>query len=229
MLIFFTYTVGPKNQHGIAMGASKPVIVNQEWQIKQELAGLGLTPQMVRDIAVAAAGARAEALPVDPCSAPGTQAYIHGVRAIRLQLLPRGWEISRAGNVESTVNHKLGVQICFQNVDRACGIRDPESISGKGSGSRNLVQSGQSELFPHEEGSRRQVRGSPLKVWLICVSSDDSHVRAEVSCPEVFEGNQFEGFLKRVFVIDESFGPRPNGRSMDDDDFPDLDVQVTRK
>lgn len=211
------------------MANSKPVIVDKEWEVKQELAALGLTPEMVRDIALAAAGARAEALPVDPCSAPGTQAYIHGVRAIRLHLLPRGWEISRIGNVESTVNHELGMQICFQNVDQACGLRDPEAISGKGSASRTLVLSGQAELFPREESSRSQVRGSPLKVWLICVSSDETHVRAEVSCPEVFEGNQFEGFSKRLFVVDESFGPLPDKAAKPDDDFPNLDVQVTRK
>lgn len=205
------------------------LVITEQWQVKQELAALGLTPEIVKEIALTAAGARAEALPVDPCSAPGTQAYIYGVRAIRLQLLPRGWEISRVGNVESTVNHELGVQICFQNVDQACGLRDPEAISGKGSASRTLVQSGQAELFPRVEDGGKQMRGSRLKVWLICVSSDDTYVRAEVSCPEIFEGNQFEGFVKRLFVVDESFGPQPDKAVKPDDNFPSLDVQVTKK
>ncbi len=211
------------------MAISKPVIVNTPWEVKQHLATLGLTPEMVKEIALAAAGARAEALPIDPCSAPGTQAYIYGVRAIRLQLMPCGWEISRLGNVESTVNHELGVQICFQNVDEACGPRDPEAISGKGSASRTLVQSGQAELFPRPEDGSKPVLGSRLMVWLICVSSDETHVRAEVSCPDVFEGNQFEGFVTRIFVVDESFAPQPDKGVKPDDDFPNLDVQVTRK
>ena len=211
------------------MMASEPVIVDVDGQVKQELAALGLNASIVRTIAIAAAGARAEALPVDPCSAAGTQAYIHGVRAIRLQLLPLGWEISRVGNVEATVNHKLGVQLCFQNVDRACGLRHPEAISSKGSASRQLVQSGQGELFPQTETDGSAALGATPKVWLICVSSDESTVRAEVSCPEIFEGNQFEGFLKRLFVIDESFGPQPEQTTKSIDDFPDLDVQVTRK
>lgn len=211
------------------MAISRTAIVEQEWQVKHELAKLGLTAELIREVAIAAAGARAETLPIDPCSAPGTQAYIYGVRAIRLRLLPQGWEMSRVGNVESTVNHDLGVQIFFQNVDQACGIRDPEAISGKGAASRDLVQSGQGELFPREESRSTQERGSPLKVWLICVSSDDTHVRAEVSCPEVFQGSQFEGFKKRLFVVDESFGPTSKKVGRPDDDFPDLDVQVTRK
>lgn len=211
------------------MAIFKPVIVDKVWQVKQELNALGLTADIVKEIALAAAGARAETLPIDPCSAPGTQAYIYGVRAIRLRLLPLGWQISRLGNVESTVNHELGVQICFQNVDQACGIRDPEAISGKGAASRTLVQSGQTELFPREEGGGKQMLGSRLKVWLICVSSDENHVRAEVSYPKAFEGNQFEGFVKRIFVVNESFGPQPDKWAKPDDDFPNLDVQVTRK
>lgn len=211
------------------MSNSKPVIVDAGWQVKQELAALGLNSKIIRTIAVAAAAARAEALPVDPCSAAGTQAYIHGVRAIRLQLLPLGWEISRAGNVEATVNHQLGIQICFQNVDHACGLRDPEAISGKGSASRHLVHSGQAELFPRQEAVGSKVIGAAPTVWLICVSSDDDTVKAEVSCPEIFEGNQFEGFVKRLFVVDESFGPQPDNATKPDDDFPDLDVQVTKK
>lgn len=208
---------------------SKPVIVDAAWEVRQELAALGLTPEIVKAIATAAAAARADTLPVDPCGAPGTQAYIHGVRATRLQLLPLGFEMSRVKNVESTVNHELGIQFCFQNVDRACGLRDPAAISVKGPASRSLVQSGQAELFPREPVDGVKVRGAAPTVWLICVSSDDDTVRAEVSCPEVFEGNQFEGFVRRLFVVDESFGPKPDKVRNSDDDFPDFDVQVTKK
>lgn len=213
----------------VSMQNREPVVVTEEWQVKQELRVLGLTPEIIRNIAIAAAGARADALPVDPCSAPGTLAYIQGVRSIRLQLLPQGWEISRVGNVESTVNFKRGVQLCFQNVDVACTAKNPEAISGKGAASRSLVLSGQTELFPRQEEAPEQELGTTPVVWLICVSSDDETVRAEVSCPEAFEGNQFEGFKKRLFVIDESFEPSPDQSRNSDDDFPDIDVQVTKK
>lgn len=211
------------------MSTSHPVIVDAAWQVRQELAAIGLTPDIVRTVALAAAGARAETLPVDPCGAAGIQAYIYGVRAIRLQLLPLGWELSRVGNVEATVNHDLGIQICFQNVDRACGIHDPAAISGKGSGSRELIQSGQTELFAIPGAGDIHVQGAAPTVWLICVSSDDNTVRAEVSCPEIFEGNQFDGFVKRLFVVDDSFGPEPEKSDLPHDDFPDFDVQVTKK
>ena len=189
---------------------SKPqsVVVSDAWSIRQELHALGLTPEGVIDIARQAAAAKAEALAIDPCSTPGTFAYIRGVRAIRLMLLPEGWRVSRSGNVESTVNDDLGVQLVFQNVDLACDFRDPQAISGKGAGSRKLVEFGkQGELFERADAPAEKSLGVVPVVWVLCVSTEGKKLRAEVSCPDAFEGNQFDGFSKRIFVVNEDLGP----------------------
>lgn len=205
----------------------RPVIVSAEWEVDQALRELGLTREIVREVASAAAAARAEALAVDPCSSAGTLSYIYGVRTIRLKLLPLGWKEAREGNVEATVNHERAVQLVFQNVHRACGEDDPEAISGKGAGSRKLINSGQFELF--EKPADTATGRYPL-VWMICVSADDNSVRAEVSCPAAFEGNQFNGFTRRLFVVDESFEPVPNKRENSDDDSDlHFDIPVTKK
>ncbi|MDP1565494.1 MAG: hypothetical protein Q8L91_04420 [Polaromonas sp.] len=213
------------------MTNAKHEVFSTPSEVKSALESLGLTAELVKNVAKAAAAARADSLAVDPCSAPGTLAYIYGVRSVRLELLPKGWRVSRAGNVESTVNDELGIQLCFQNVDRACGARDPEAISGKGSGSRKLILDGhQAELFPKPKTASVKTFGSTPTVWVICVSSDSKNVQAEVSCPEIFEGEQFEGFSKRIFVMDESFGPDPDaGKKRDDDDRADYEVRVTKK
>lgn len=211
------------------MGPSKPLpaIVTAPWEVDQALSELGLTREIVREVAIAAAGARADAMEVDPCGAAGTLSYFLGVRTIRLKLLPLGWKIARDGNVESTVNHKLGVQLVFQNVDRACTDADPEAISEKGAASRRLINSGQLELF--EKPAEELVGRYPL-VWVICVSADDNSVRAEVSCPSAFEGNQFEGFRPRLFVVDESREPVPSKRQdLDNDGDLHFDIPVTKK
>lgn len=214
------------------MLALKPIVVIPVGQGESALNALGLTPEIIKNVAQAASAARADSLAVDPCSAPGTQAYIYGVRSIRLQLLPNGWRMSRAGNVESTVNDELGIQLCFQNVDQACGDRDPEAISGKGSGSRKLIHDGrQTELFENGDRNMPKTIGSTPTVWVICVSADDKHVRAEVSCPEIFEGEQFDGFSKRIFVVDEALDPkpRPDKKSDGEDDAAEFDVQIAKK
>jgi hypothetical protein len=207
----------------------KAKIVEDQWQVKAELRDLGLTPAFVRSVALAAAGARADALPIDPCSTPGLLAYIYGVRTIRQHLLPNGWRISREGNVESTINHDLGIQLCFQNVYHACGERDPEAISGKGAGSRRLIQLGQGELFEPPAADTVKPIGSTPTVWVVCVSSDARSIRAEVSCPESFEGEQFEGFSKRILVVSETLDPNTGSRKDGDEGDSDFEVRIKKK
>lgn len=216
-----------------------PVVVSDAWEVRNDLRTLGLSVEAVIDIARQAAAAKAEALPVDPCSAPGTFAYIRGVRAIRLHLLLEGWRMSRSGNVESTVNDELGVQLVFQNVDMACGERDPQAISGKGSGSRKLIESGQQgELFSQakaatraSESQKRTALGVVPTVWVLCVSTEGKKLRAEVSCPKAFEGDQFEGFSKRIFVVDEDLDPevREETPMTDDGGSGEFEVRIAKK
>lgn len=205
-----------------------PVVVTVPWQVDQGLRAIGISRELVREVALAAAGGRADALAVDPSGTPGMLSYIRGVRMMRLWLLPKGWMVSREGNVEATVNHKLGVQLCFQNVDRACCDKDPQAISSKGSASRDLINSGQIELFETGGPSTDRIGYMPT-VWLICVSVSNDRVRAEVSCPKAFEGDQFDGFSRRFFVVDESNAPTPTRRSASDDDDLNLDIAVTKK
>lgn len=198
--------------------------------VAQELAKLGLTPEIVRTVAERAAAARAEALDIDPRGSAGWDSYRHGHRALRLQLRD-GWRIDRTNNVESIVNDARGIQLIFQNVDRACGLADPKAISERGAGCRNLVNGGQGVLF---DGGGAEIvpLGTRPTVWLVCVSADEFSMRAEVSCPESFEGNQFEGFSRRLLVVDEMYDtPKPlkrddSGRDEGDDS---LDVLVTKK
>lgn len=109
-----------------------PIVINEDFSVHQELHSLGLTVDIVTSIARKAAAAKAEALEIDPSSTPGTLAYINGVRAIRMDLLPLGWRLSRTGNVEATVNDKLGIQICFQNVDIRLHRTKPSGYLGEG-------------------------------------------------------------------------------------------------
>jgi hypothetical protein len=205
-----------------------PVVIAAPWQVDQMLRDIGLTREIVREIALAAGGARADALAIDPSGTAGMLSYIYGVRMKRLKLLPQKWEVSRQGHVESTVNHRLGVQLCFQNVDRACGDAEPQAVSAKGSSSRELIKSGQMDLFDTGEKNADQLGRAPT-VWLICVSADSDSIHAEVSCPKVFEGNQFEGFVRRLFVVDESIAPKPKRRDDSDDGDLDLDIPVSKK
>lgn len=204
----------------------QPVVINEGFSVRQELRSLGLTVEIVTSIARKAAAAKAEALEIDPSSTPGTLAYINGVRAIRMELLPLGWRLSRTGNVEATVNDKLGIQVCFQNVDIACTEQNPQAISGKGAGSRKLIQSGQAELFDRDALEAADALGSVPTVWAVCVSVDSKRLRAELSCPEAFEGNQFNGFSKRIWVVDDDLDSMPRNLGQPDDSGGPVEHEV---
>ncbi|AOU97766.1 hypothetical protein BI364_07135 [Acidihalobacter yilgarnensis] len=206
-------------------------IVREPQDVDDALKQIGLTRDIVVEVALSAAAARADTLPVDPSLAPGMLSYIFGVRAIRMSLLKSGWRTSRQGNVESTVNDDLGVQLFFQNVDLACKeSHDPQAVSGKGRASRHLVAAGQGELFGHPASNTTiSALGCTPTVWVICVSVEDFSVRAEVSCPKTFQGPQFEEFHQRIFVLDESFEPTPKRLGDNEDGLDDFDVEISKK
>ncbi|KKN20988.1 hypothetical protein LCGC14_0929860 [marine sediment metagenome] len=206
------------------------IIVDDEISVKQHLAQIGLSAELIRKVALAAASGRAESLRVDPVSTPGQLAYIYGVRELRLGLEREGWKINRDGNVEATVNYDLGIQLFFQNVDAACSNRNPQAISKKGSASRELVAAGQIDMFSELPSKRNEsMHGAVPAVWIVCVSSDGASVKAEVSCPKRFEGSQFEDFHHRIFVLNESFEPSFDPNDVDSDTFDDFDVNISRK
>ena len=214
----------------------KPVVVDSSNDVERELEALGLTSEFVRLVAEASAAAKAEALPIDPITAPGTNAYHAGVRYIRRFLLPKGWRMSRNGNIEATVHDRLGIQLLYQNVDLACSTRDPQAISKKGAGARRLVQAGlQGELFGGNFISHDKDKlGAKPIVWLLCVSSDEGGIQAEVSCPELFDGEQFESFSKRIIVVNDKFDPsirKSDGHNDDNggEGVEDFDIRIAKK
>jgi hypothetical protein len=218
------------------------VVISEPLDAAQELSQLGLKLVVAQKVARAASAARASALELDVAFTPGMLSHIYGNRQLRLELLPQGWRKGRFNNVESVINDALGLQIIFQNVDMAC-VADhaPQAISGKGAGSRQLVQQGlQTELWEqpislstdsNKETSKYGV--TPL-VWMFCVSDDGKRLRAELSKPDNFEGDQFEEFSKRIFILDEESGPEPevnvNPSSGDGGDSGfEVEVKVAKK
>jgi hypothetical protein len=208
-----------------------PLIIHDTQDVETALSKIGLSRDIVVEIARSAAAARAESLPVDPSGTPGTLSYIYGVRALRLNLLKHGWRENRQGNVESTVNDEVNVQLFFQNVDVACNhFKNPRAISRKGAASRSLVEAGQYELFDQtNDVFKDEVFGKVPTVWVVCVSVEGFSVRAEVSCPKIFEGCQFEDFHQRIFVLDEEFEPTTDPHRDSDDGYEDFDVEISKK
>jgi hypothetical protein len=208
------------------------VIVRDASEAQRALLSIGLSVDVVRDVAIAAASARADAIEgIDAASAPGMLSYLHGTRAIRYRLLQRGWRAANPGNVASTVNDDLGIQLVFQNVVQACREMDPEPFTDRGPGSRRLVAVGdpaQQEFWARDEVASI---GTFPTVWLLCVSATPDRICAEVSQPMPYEAGSFQGFYRRIWVVDEEPGPTPARRKTDitPEQGADFEVRVSRK
>lgn len=205
-------------------------IYREDYDVNARLAQLGLRKEQLERIVLKAVIARNEAVPIDPNYAPGTLAYIYGTRAIREEYLPKGWQMDKTKNIESTFNPKHGIRLVYQNVDRACELDAlPRALSGKGSASAQMVESGQQYLFEWmEEEDRRQ---GVLPAWFLCVAVDGDKVTAELSCPVGIEDSQFSGFGERIFILQpgdwDTFDLLHAGS--DEDEQQDFDVKITKK
>lgn len=209
------------------------IIIDQPSEVTDALSKVGLTKQKIIRIAKAASFARAEYLPnVDPVNFPGTRAYQEGTRQLRLQTLPDGWKTRKFNNIELVYNEKIGLMVGFQNVDCACASTEPQAISSRGEGTKQLVSMPyQRSLFSNDSPSLHpRAAGAFPIVWFVCVAADKDRIQVEVSRPKPFEGDQFNGFFERIFVANESLEtPELMADFSGDADDNDDDIVITKK
>ena len=205
-------------------------IYQEPHNIDSKLSSLGVTRKELIEVAIKAITAKNDAIAIDPINAPGQLAYIYGTRALREMLLPKGsWKIDRTDNIEATLNAAANIRIIYQNVDIACSTQMPKAISGKGNAAKRLVEYNTGYLWPEmEEEFTGQLNTS---IWFFCVSTNGDEVRAELSRPSSIEGNQFDDFLERIFILTDNDWNPLSDDSVDDTDVInlDFDIPVTRK
>lgn len=141
-----------------------------------------------------------------PQNAPGMLAYIHGVGALRAQILDGEWMIDRTLGVEAVINHRLGVRIGYQNVDCSCDPDfPPMPRSEKGSGSARLcrlplfdfygvVLETDADRLPSD--GAKDPHGDHIITYFVMVGEDGS---VELSCP-VIANKKYADFMERIFL-----------------------------
>ena len=202
-------------------------LIAESWDVARALKRFGFEQSDLEEVAFLAASAKNESVSIDPVNAPGLLAYIYGTRALRAQLIKRGWRVSRDRNVEAVVHPQTGTKIVYQNTDSACDpARDPRAISAKGSAAEQMIEEFQKDFFPELIDS---ATGALVpSVWFFCVAVSDSQVRAELSCPRAVEAGQFKGFHERIFVV-SGLDVELTIDNDEDDDIQDFDIEISRK
>ncbi|QEQ96257.1 hypothetical protein [Neptunomonas concharum] len=180
------------------------VIFKEETDVTDKLAFFGVTAPQLLQLAHNVATARSQATPLHAANAAGTFAYHEGVRGKRELFISNqtGWVAASYKGIEAVENHDKGLIVVFQNVTQACSSNSPKAISGKKTGSKELVESNNNfELFP--ETKPQKTLHENKSVWYLCVSSDIENVKVELSRPTSIDDNgQFSAFSERIFITD---------------------------
>lgn len=208
----------------------RTAIIENPTDASRRLADFGLTIEQMLAIRDSARAASDDASPLMPQNAPGTLAYIHGVGALRAQILSDEWVIDRTLGVEAVINHRLGIRISYQNVDRSCDPDfPPMPRSEKGSGSARLCRL---PLFEHygvilESDTDRlpsddveDPHSGQVVTYFVMVGEDGS---VELSCP-VIANKRYSDFGERIFIDrpddDEDVRMDPDTGPVEDFDVP---------
>lgn len=175
-------------------------ILDSKFEIEDRLMELGLTEEALIRIVSKAVAAYNSSVHMDPVSAARINAYNMGTRAIRQELLPKGWKLDRTDNVESTINPVTNIKLMYQNVDSAADRdREPKAISKKGSAINKMVMHSQLDFCDLWGAEFQPPQVS--EVWFLCVYINDGVIQAELSCPSNIIRKQFNGFIERIFLV----------------------------
>lgn len=165
-----------------------------------------------------------DASPSMPHNAAGMLSYIHGVGALREQLVGEQYVSDRACGIESVVSRDRTVRIGFQNVDKCCVEMAPIPRSEKGSGAEALSGPDLFEYAGIEAGPLTGVKSDGILTYYVMVGHDGS---IELSCP-VIEKGKYVAWVERIFVHspENDWDTLPQA---DDGPVDDFDVSVSFK
>jgi len=200
-------------------------VLKIEHQVKNRLLALDLKKDQISAIAKRAIGQKLNATSNHPVNAPGTLAYLEGVRAMRDTIIDGvNWVKLVENGMEYIENSNQKIRLLYQNVDHACNLHhDPQPITKRaGSAKCKAVSSNQVDIFGFES--------TTPNVWILCVSENKGKVNAEVSMPsEIMANGSFSRFIERIFVLqnydletgqsDVDYGGSSNDEQQYDDDI----------
>lgn len=208
-------------------------VYTKPWDVGRRLAELGLTVDILHDVARAAHLAKASCTSNDPPTFPGTMGWGRATRRLRELVLPEGWRKDDPANFSMTINDERRVYVVVATGDNLTGRPvggNPQTKTSKGLRTEDAVRTNrQLELFPDAipESIRMRPETSAYEAWYLLVDCTPERVYVELSCPSEMEGGKISNWRERIIPpsidIDPcSVEPRP------EDFSPDFDVDVKR-
>lgn len=223
--------------------SSCPKVVVRPDEVAARLAEIGgLTHDVLVEAALLGEQARRNCTMNHPVTAPGMMAYFERVRALRDQLLLRGWTAKCAGGSELTISPDGQHAVVVASGDENTGSLslDPKTKCAKGIRMEEAADRNEAQLTLFAALGLQEARAVlALKdenpacfTWIFLVGSEDDKLTLELSLPVgLGEDGRAEAWSERVILTSipldggtrlgvSPFGPEPG---------PEFDVSVTRR
>lgn len=212
-------------------------IIRGEEDVFEALSFFSTTREELIEVITKTLAERLGCLSIDPANAKGMTSYKYGTRYLRMLFLAKGWHKKQYKNIELVTNPNNKLQLTYQNVDIAANsFREPRSISRKGDGSAQLIESAQGNLFRDEQTSIMLPSNKNSEklinlLWYLCVSYDEDRVTAELSLPKMVKNGNFYGFHKRIFLIEKAddIGVDNISKIKNDSEKFEIEPEIKRK
>jgi len=165
----------------------------------------------------------------------GTYAWAQTLCTLRDELLPRGWRKADPSNFSLTINDARKINIVVESGDkftrRAHASPRTKSIKGLYIEAVALRNRLETDMFPDTvaEELRRIAALLEYQTYILLIHITDNSYVAELSLPDVVDGNQIVSWKERIFIpdTDDPFAARKLP-SQDQGDG-EIDIPVRRK
>jgi hypothetical protein len=213
-------------------------VIKGEISVRQELATLGLTPEILNESTAIGESYRALCTLNDPPSFHGVTAWARTLRGLRETLSPLGWARDDAGNYSTVVNPDKSLAISVATGDKETGKYDPARPFAspklkhpKGSMTSAAVSQNARYLFA-DMAADAKAKADALEAaekrvtWILLKRREGDTVFAELSLASKFSNGQVAGWDRRIIL--EPFDVEPLVDVGDDsgDDSGDMTIDV---
>lgn len=217
----------------------------QTYDVRQRLATLGLTRDLLADAIRAVMTAHAGCTENDPPAARCWDGWRMGTRRLRELLRPLGWDKDDTDTFSVILNHDAQIRLVVVNSTDGTGLvlGKPLNVARKGPKSKDATNVNAQMVLDlagfREERARRiksDEAAGKYATWCLCVFVDGDVVRAELSQAVGFSRGYVTKWEERIILVGDGTPPfgtivvTPDSDDDDDDGLsPDFPVEVRRK
>jgi hypothetical protein len=210
-------------------------IRTESWDVARRLADFGMTREQLLEVIRACASGAGNVTENDPPGTHGWETYRFGVRRLREELRPDGWEPDNTDGLATITNAQLKMRIAVANTNDATGILDrtrfPQNRNKKGPTAERAAETNQALLPGVDWPAVTKLRGDVIDIddlvtWYLCIYVNGDDVRAELSLLDKVEDGWFTDWKERIIILKPGDWKNVEMPSEEDDLGPELEIDV---